>query len=81
MASNQSFTEVNVGLSNGSILRKYVQVKDVYWNCSIYKYHAITMLKGDVKSVLRRPIFQWSGPDHWNVVNISHLPNFLELNL
>ena len=31
--------------------------------------------------VLRRPKFQWSGPDHWNVVNISHLPNFLELNL
>ena len=42
-------------------------------------------LKDDVKSVcayvLRRPTFQWSGLDHWNVVSISHLPNFLELNL
>ena len=40
----------------------------------------ICIIKGDVKSVLRRPTFQWVGPDHWNV-NISHLPNFLELNL
>jgi hypothetical protein len=31
--------------------------------------------------VLRRPTFQWSGPDHWKVINISHVPNFLELNL
>jgi hypothetical protein len=30
---------------------------------------------------LATPMFQWSGPDHWNVINISHLPNFLELNL
>ena len=36
--------------------------------------------KGAVKTVLRRPTFQWTGLDHWNVVNISQLPNFLELN-
>jgi hypothetical protein len=34
--------------------------------------------KGDV---LRTPTFQcMAGPDHWSVINISHLPNILELN-
>ena len=39
------------------------------------------LIKDAVKSVLRRPKFEWSGSDHWNVINISHLPSFLELNL
>jgi hypothetical protein len=39
------------------------------------------LFKDHVKSVLRMLTFQWSGPDRWNVINISYLLNFLELNL
>jgi hypothetical protein len=26
---------------------------------------------------LRQPALQWSGPNHWNVINILHFPNIL----